>query len=187
MDAEITSMQIIHMIGMDAAEYAKKEMHRQVNRPPQCRQCRSNGSLRALGFYSRSSTASTTGSIVVIKVRRFVCQACRKTTSLLPSFAQPYRLICSVTIQRHFESAPATLDTYRWRFLLRRYFKKFRAWLPELAAQLGHIFGLPPPTAHNDPWKLLTKTWPGAGLGATTHQMVDQFQITIFGKYRCHG
>lgn len=171
---------------MDAAEYAHKNAHRQIERPQMCRRCDAEGSLRALGFYCRSTTASTTGNIVVIKVRRFICLTCRRTVSILPSFAQPYRLICSVTIQRHFQRESSTLDTFRWRLLLRRYLKSFLNWFPKLSELLGRVLGLPPPVKDDDPWTLLAGVCQEAEMGAATHQLVSRLKVTIFGRYLCH-
>lgn len=179
-------MQVVYLIGMNATDYAKGEMHLKVIRPLKCNHCRSLESLRSLGYYERSSTASATGHLVLFKVRRFICIVCLKTTSLLPSFAQPYRLVCSVTIQRHFEGSPSTLDTSRWKRLLCRYLKRFRSWLPKLASLLGDIFGVPPPHPCDDPWSLLRRMWKGIELDAVTHQMINDFRLTIFGKYLCH-
>ncbi len=178
-------MQVIYMAAVDAAEYAGNELHRQVKRPSTCPCCGARQSLRAIGFYTRSSTASSTGKIVSIKVRRFVCLRCRRTASILPSFAQPYRLICSITIQRHFENAASTLDTYRWRHLLRRYLKRFHGWVPQLLTRLGNTLGLPPPS-EEDKWISLTRVWQVAEVENMTHLLVHQYGVTLFGKYLCH-
>lgn len=170
---------------LDATEYAGKGLHRLVKHPSRCRSCCKMGRLRAIGFYSRSCTASATGEVVTIKVRRFICLSCRKTTSLLPSFAQPYRLICNITIQRHFEGGPRTLDTHHWRHLLRRYLKRFHGWIPELLTRLGNTLGLPPPSAENH-WTSLVDAWHIAELEGMTHLLVRRFRVTLFGKYLCH-
>lgn len=179
-------MQIIRMVGMDAAEYAQKNAHRRIERPPLCSRCNAEGSLRALGFYCRSTTASSTGGVVLIQVRRFICLMCRRTTSILPSFAQPYRLICSVTIQRHFQKASSTLDTFRWRLLLRRYSRTFLNWFPKLSQLVGRVLGLPPPVKADDPWTFLAGVCREAELGVLTHQLVSCLKVTAFGKYLCH-
>ncbi len=55
--------------------------------------------LWALGYYARNISRLQLG-FLRIWIRRFRCRFCRKTLSLLPSFAQPYRLIQNSTIER---------------------------------------------------------------------------------------
>ena len=57
-------------------------------RPASCPQCESKHALVCHGFYKR--TVADTDSDCVIRVRRFLCSACRRTVSLLPEFVLPY-------------------------------------------------------------------------------------------------
>ena len=57
-------------------------------RPASCPQCESKQPLMCHGFYKR--TVADMGSDCVIRVRRFLCRACRRTVSLLPEFVLPY-------------------------------------------------------------------------------------------------
>jgi hypothetical protein len=142
--------------------------------------------LWALGFYERSVTAEASGRLVTIKVRRFRCFQCRRTVSLLPSFAQPYRLVCSFTIERFFDGGASRVDTLRWRFLLRRYWRRFNGWLPDLVATIGRVLGLSPPWfAGKGSWRALIEAY--GNLDRATRTLVRQFQVTAFGKYVCHS
>jgi len=57
-------------------------------RPASCPQCKSKHPLVCHGFYKR--TVADMDSDCVIRVRRFLCSACRRTMSLLPEFTLPY-------------------------------------------------------------------------------------------------
>lgn len=57
-------------------------------RPVSCPQCESKQALRCHGFYKR--TVTEFGWDGVIRVRRYLCVACRRTVSLLPEFVLPY-------------------------------------------------------------------------------------------------
>ena len=57
-------------------------------RPRSCPQCQANQPLTAHGLYTRTIVeANFDGEI---RVRRYLCEACRRTVSLLPEFALPY-------------------------------------------------------------------------------------------------
>jgi hypothetical protein len=57
-------------------------------RPASCPQCDSKQRLATHGFYSR--TVVDVELECVIRVRRYLCRACRRTVSLLPEFVLPY-------------------------------------------------------------------------------------------------
>jgi hypothetical protein len=57
-------------------------------RPARCPQCESKQRLVCHGFYKR--TVAEFDWDGVIRVRRYLCKACRRTVSLLPEFALPY-------------------------------------------------------------------------------------------------
>lgn len=177
-------MQLILSSKMDAKDYVAHQEHRRVKRPPECPHCRQQGALRAIGFYSRSVTESKLGRIVAIKVRRFLCEHCHKTLSLLPSFAQPYRLICSITIERHFNGTP-TFDTLQWHGLLRRYWRRFNTWIPDLVLTLGQSLGVKNPERFKESsWSSLMNAY--GHLDQATQRLVSLFQVTVFGQYLCH-
>jgi len=57
-------------------------------RPLKCPQCESKQPLVCHGFYERTLEDQAEG--FVIRVRRYLCAACRRTVSLLPEFVLPY-------------------------------------------------------------------------------------------------
>lgn len=179
-------MQMISPTLLDAEEYAAEQAHRHIKRPSQCPQCKEPRTLRALGFYSRSVTSPATGDVVTIKVRRFLCGHCRRSLSILPSFAQPYRLICSFTIERFFNKSSVGRDTLQWHGLLRRYWRRFNSWIPELVAIVGRAFGLPPPThVDQSSWRAVFEAY--GHLDQATRKLVKLYRVTLFGRYQCHS
>jgi hypothetical protein len=65
-------------------------------RPGNCPQCESKQPLVCHGFYKR--TVADMEWEGVIRVRRFMCSACRRTVSLLPEFVLPYLRFTIVVI-----------------------------------------------------------------------------------------
>jgi transposase-like protein len=65
-------------------------------RPVRCPQCESKQPLRCHGFYKRCVVDVT--SDCVIRVRRYLCTACRRTVSLLPEFVLPYLRFAIIVI-----------------------------------------------------------------------------------------
>src|SRR3954469_17003182 len=102
-------MQIIRSLPVSPAAYIAKEFHTKIGRPPNCKLCRSPVALEALGYYGRSLTLAR--QIVQILIRRFRCRNCGTTTRILPSFAQPYRLVQNSEIHHYFETGSAPDDS----------------------------------------------------------------------------
>lgn len=178
-------MQVVCKVELDADEYVTTEAHLSVRRPAVCPVCKQKDTLVVLGHYERSCTVKGTGRIAEIKVRRFVCKACRRTVSMLPSFAQPYRLVCSVTIERYFNGEMVRADTSTLRRLLRRYWNRFTQWLPDLMETIGRVLGLPPPgTQPQGSWHAILAAY--QHLDRATRSLVGKYRVTIFGKYLCH-
>jgi hypothetical protein len=113
-------------------------------RPAHCPQCQVKRPLTAHGFYTRTIIdPAFDGSI---RVRRYLCEACRRTVSLLPEFALPY-LRSSVTMIALFLIArllqaktlaaalPPSSPYQRGQFWLRR----FRAQAEALCAALAAL------------------------------------------------
>ena len=57
-------------------------------RPSNCPQCPAREPLTAHGFYSRTIVDSAFDGL--IRIRRYLCQACVRTVSLLPEWALPF-------------------------------------------------------------------------------------------------
>jgi len=81
-------MQILHPFAGSVQQYLEQLNDPDQHRPACCPQCQAQDPLTAHGFYSRTIIdAAFDGSI---RVRRYLCEACRRTVSLLPEFALPH-------------------------------------------------------------------------------------------------
>jgi hypothetical protein len=81
-------MQILHPFAGSVQQYLEQLSDPDQHRPACCPQCDAQDPLTAHGFYSRTIIdAAFDGAI---RVRRYLCEACRRTVSLLPEFALPY-------------------------------------------------------------------------------------------------
>ena len=114
------------------------------HRPTHCPQCQAQRPLKAHGFYTR--TILDTAFDGLIRIRRYLCAACRRTVSLLPDFALPYlrssiaviavflvaRLLHAKTLKA---SLPPTAPYQRGQFWLRR----FRSQAESLCAALAAV------------------------------------------------
>jgi hypothetical protein len=139
-------MQILHPFGGPVQHYlaqlvtAVPDRHR----PTHCPQCQAKHPLKAHGFYTR--TLFDTGFDGAIRIRRYLCQACRRTVSLLPDFVLPY-LRSSIPVIELFliarllhakslkDSLPPSAPYQRGQFWLRR----FRSQTGSLCAALAAI------------------------------------------------
>lgn len=176
-------MQTIYPTSLTPEQYAEQEYHKQVRPPVDCPNCRHAHALEALAYYQRYVTTATV-LVLLIWVRRFLCQHCRVTVSCLPAFAQPYRPVNAPTVADGF-NGKATAQTARWMSLIECYWDRYESHLPILLRQVGNAFGPVPlkPTAQ-DFWKQLIARC--GDLGKATGQLIDQFHTCLFGNYRCH-
>ena len=138
-------MQILHPFTGSVQLYlAQLAATPDLHRPTQCPQCRAQHPLKAHGFYTR--TIIDTAFDGLIRIRRYLCAACRRTVSLLPDFALPF-LRCSIAVIALFlvarllytktlqASLPPTAPYQRGQFWLRR----FRAQAESLCVALAAI------------------------------------------------
>jgi hypothetical protein len=176
-------MQIIYTILLSPDRYAKENFQRSIRRPASCPRCGIRNVLVALGYYSRNVTGSKSG-VLRILVRRFRCCNCGKTVSVLPSFAQPYRLVLNVTIGEFFGGTLAT-TALSWLPLLKQYWNRFANWLPEIDNIIRSLVERSPPQPDATGWwRVMAATF--GDLAKITAALVGQFGITLFGRYRCH-
>src|SRR5688572_15427233 len=105
-------MQKIYRTSLTPEQYVQENHHQQVPRPERCSHCQKLHSLEALSYYLRYIT-SFTATVLSIWVRRFICRSCRVTTSCLPEFAQPYRLVNTATVSDGF-NGHKTPPVARW-------------------------------------------------------------------------
>ena len=139
----ILPMQILHPFAGSVQQYLKHFDEPDQHRPTHCPQCQSKRPPTAHGFYTR--TIIDTAFDGPIPVRRYLCQACRRTVSLLPEFALPY-LRSSITVIALFliarlleaktlaASLPTSSPYQRGQLWLRRFRSQAEALCAALAA-----------------------------------------------------
>jgi len=137
-------MQILHPFAGSVQQYLEQLADPDRYRPAHCPQCQAKHPLTAHGFYSR--TIIDTAFDGLIHVRRYLCEACRRTVSLLPEFALPYLrsrvtvialfLIARILQAKTLAAALPPASPYqRGQFWLRR----FRAQAEALCAALAAL------------------------------------------------
>jgi len=137
-------MQILHPFTGSVRQYLEQLADFDQHRPAHCPQCQAKHPLTAHGFYTRTIVDAAFDGL--IRVRRYLCEVCKRTVSLLPEFALPY-LRSSVTLIALFLVArllqaktlaaalPPASPYQRGQFWLRR----FRAQAEALCAALAAL------------------------------------------------
>jgi transposase-like protein len=137
-------MQILHPFTGSVQQYLDQLADPDHYRPSDCPQCQTKHPLTAHGFYTRTIIDSAFDG--TIPVRRYLCQSCRRTVSLLPEFALPY-LRSSVTAIALFLIArllqakslvaalPPSSPYQRGQFWLRRFRSRAESLCASLAAR----------------------------------------------------
>lgn len=180
-------MQRIVKLWWSPEQYAEKGLERTIGRPAGCPNCTKSQRLEAHGYYRRwVSARDEVGSLVRIRVRRFFCQSCRRTVSLLPSFALSYRLLNNAVVEGFFLGKELVDAERRWEGLLKRYRRQAQQFSQRLIAIIGVGFGLAPPAAKEVGELIDWLTRLCGGLGPATEQLVNRWAVTLFGLYRCH-
>jgi transposase-like protein len=140
-------MQILHPFAGSLQQYIERLADPDCYRPGHCPQCHAKEPLTAHGFYTRTLIDAAFDG--VIRVRRYLCRACRRTVSLLPEFILPYlrssvlvialfliaRLLAVQTIEAAARSASPPMPYQRGQFWIRR----FRAQAQTLCAALAAL------------------------------------------------
>jgi hypothetical protein len=81
-------MQILHPFVGSVQQYAEQLSDPDRYRPRACPQCQARHPLIAHGFYTRTLVDVAFDGL--LRVRRYLCQSCKRTVSLLPEFVLPY-------------------------------------------------------------------------------------------------
>ena len=140
-------MQILHPFAGSVQQYNEQLSDPDAHRPSHCPQCQTKRPLSAHGFYTR--TLIDTAFDGVIRVRRYLCEACRRTVSLLPEFVLPYlrssltvialfliaRLLLAGPLNGATRTAPPPMPYQRGQFWIRR----FRTQAESLCAALAAL------------------------------------------------
>jgi len=175
---------MIRPVPVDVEQYVAENYQRQIRPPPECPHCGAPKKLWGHCYYQRSLT-SLKAEVLRPWIRRFICRECGRTVSILPSFAQPYRLVQNATVEKYFRGPPYPVDVLRWQTHLRRYWLKFLLWIPAIDSVLGCTLGRSPPhDAGGEWWQTIAAAY--GEVDVCTMRFVSIFQITLFGRYRCH-
>jgi Domain of unknown function (DUF6431) len=147
-------MQILHPFAGSPQQYSEQISNPDPHRPDHCPQCRSRQPLTGHGFYRRTIVDVAFDGI--IRVRRYLCRACKRTVSLLPEFALPWlrfsitvialflvaRLVKEMTLAAAaFAAGLVNMPYQRGQFWIRR----FRRQASTLGVSLSSL--TKPPTA----------------------------------------
>jgi hypothetical protein len=179
------AMQLIFAFHGDPEDYVRTDAHLNVSRPSACPNCLESGVMRALGYYSRWVSIKSRQRTSRIKVRRFRCHACRGTTSMLPDFAQPYRLVATDTVEQYLGGLRSSESVSVWTDLLGGYQRRFEDRLSDTRSVLYSAYGLAdlPRTAVAF-WCEICGCFGGARF--LTARLAGDVGATVFGIYRCH-
>ena len=136
-------MQILHPFSGSVPEYIEQLSDPDRHRPGHCPQCQAKHPLTAHGFYTRTLTDGAFDGI--LRVRRYLCQCCRRTVSLLPEFALPYLrfslvmmamfLVARLLHRQTLQAAQPAMPYQRGQFWVRR----FRRQCVSLCAALATL------------------------------------------------
>ncbi len=139
--------------------------------------------LHRHGFYPRNVVEL--GRLLLIRIARFFCPACRRTTSCLPSFALPYRKLAADTIEAFLQGRLDQPDIVRNWDLLQANRRRWERRAPEIEALTGAFFGRAgeEPAPRRLLAAMLSK-W--GGLQQACVQLLELFGETPLGRYRIH-
>ena len=176
-------MQILHPFAGSVEQYTEQLADPDRHRPCACPQCQARHPLTAHGFYTR--TLIDVAYDGIIRVRRYLCQDCKRTVSLLPQFVLPYlrasivvialfliaRLLHGQTLAAAGKATQTAMPYQRGQFWIRR----FRTQVEALCAALVAI----------------TKPAPAPDF---VHRALAMLECTgwiaahcfLFGALRCH-
>lgn len=125
------------------------------------------------------------GVLLLILVARFLCPACGRTTSCLPSFGQPYRLMATDTIEAFLLGRMNEPGIAQHQDLLHIYQCRWEERAPRIEAVTGAFFGA---LSDEPPGKRLLNAmlakWDD--LQRASVRLLELFGETPLGHYRIH-
>ena len=139
-------MQILHPFVGSVQQYIEQLSDPDRYRPNACPQCQARHPLTAHGFYTRTLVDVAFDGL--LRVRRYLCQSCRRTVSLLPDFVLPYlrasivvialflvaRGLHQQTLQAAGKTAQTDMSYQRGQFWMRRFQQQAEPLCAALAA-----------------------------------------------------
>jgi transposase-like protein len=144
-------MQILHPFVGSVQQYTEQLSDPNLCRPSHCPQCQARHPLTAHGFYLR--TLIDVAFDGIIRVRRYLCQSCKRTVSLLPEFALPYlraslvvialfllaRLLHGQTLAAAVKATQTSMPYQRGQFWVRRFGQQAEGLCTTLAALMKPV------------------------------------------------
>lgn len=141
-------MQMLHRYAGSVQQYNEQLSDPNLYRPSHCPQCQTRHPLTAHGFYLR--TLIDVAFDGIIRVRRYLCQSCKRTVSLLPEFSLPYlrssivvialfllaRLLHGQTLAAAGKATHTSMPHQRGQFWVRRFRRQAEGLCTALAALL---------------------------------------------------
>jgi transposase-like protein len=139
-------MQILHPFSGSVQQYSEQLSDPNLYRPSHCPQCLAQHPLTAHGFYLR--TLIDVAFDGIIRVRRYLCQSCKRTVSLLPEFSLPYLragiVVISLFLLAHLlqgqtlvaagKATQTSMPSQRGQFWVRRFRRQAEGLCAALAA-----------------------------------------------------
>lgn len=178
-------MQVIFAFHGDPEDYVRTDAHLKVCRPKACPNCMLTGVLLALGYYNRWVSSSDRRRTTLVSIRRFRCHACCLSTSMLPDFAQPYRLVATDTVEQYLGGSRCGEAVDAWADLLEDYQRRFDERLPWTVSLLSSAYQLAKlPQTAVEVWCEICRCFGGAR--CLTARLAGNAGVTVFGIYRCH-
>lgn len=144
-------MQILHPFAGSVQQYTEQLSDPDRYRPTHCPQCQARHPLTAHGFYLR--TLIDVAFDGMIRVRRYLCQSCKRTVSLLPEFGLPYlrssivvialfllaRLLHGQTLAAAVKATQTSMPYQRGQFWVRRFRRQAEGLCTALAALIRPV------------------------------------------------
>jgi transposase-like protein len=144
-------MQILHPFAGSVQQYTEQLFDPNRYRPDHCPQCEARHPLTAHGFYLR--TLIDVAFDGIIRVRRYLCQSCKRTVSLLPEFVLPYlrssivvialfllaHLLHAQTLAAASKATQTSMPVQRGQFWVRRFRSQAEGLCTALAALLRPV------------------------------------------------
>jgi hypothetical protein len=125
------------------------------------------------------------GRLLLIWIARFLCPACRRTTSVLPSFALPYRLVGTDTVEAFLQGRMEEPGIARHWDLLFAYRRRWEERAPRIEAVTGLFFGrLDDEPAPTRLFAALLAKW--GDLQRASPEMLELFGEALLGHHRIH-
>jgi hypothetical protein len=189
-------MQILHPFSGSIQRYTEEIADVDRYRPDHCPQCESRYPLTGHGFYRRTLVDLAFDGF--IRVRRYLCRSCKRTTSLLPDLVLPWfrfsvsvialflvaRLLAGLTLLTAARAAAqATMPYQRGQFWIRRFQKQ----APALSLALAPLMA--PPAATNFVSKAL-RMLESIGWIAAHRFLFSELRLHLLGWPAClapHG